>query len=72
VTATTYEDNLASRRVMEKAGMTLVRRFRLTAADLAAQNTYHAISQDPWEGDDVEYALTKEQWMRREAVRPRR
>ncbi len=31
VYATTYEGNLASRRVAEKLGMTLVRRFRLTS-----------------------------------------
>jgi RimJ/RimL family protein N-acetyltransferase len=72
VTATTYEDNFASRRVMEKSGMALVRRFRPTPADLAAQATYQAASLGPWDGDDVEYALTKVEWMRREqeAVRP--
>ena len=66
VIATTYQDNLASRRVMEKAGMTLVRSFRLTPADLAGQGTYHAASQDPWDGDDVEYALVKSEWERQE------
>ena len=30
VVASTYADNLASRRVMEKAGLTLVRTYRLT------------------------------------------
>jgi RimJ/RimL family protein N-acetyltransferase len=59
VFATTYQDNLASRRVMEKLGMTLVRRFRLTAADLAAGHTYDASAAEPWDGDDVEYAVTK-------------
>ncbi|TMD44667.1 MAG: GNAT family N-acetyltransferase [Chloroflexi bacterium] len=59
VFATTYQDNLASRRVMEKAGLTLVRTYRLTPADLLAAGTYHSTSQDLWDGDDVEYALEK-------------
>jgi RimJ/RimL family protein N-acetyltransferase len=48
--------NLASRRVMEKAGLTLVRSFR-------ADWPY------PIEGDefgDVEYALDKADWERQE------
>ena len=59
VVARTYEDNLASRRVMEKAGMTLVRRYRMTPADLMAQDTIHVTTPDVWDGDDVEYALAK-------------
>ena len=66
VVATTYEDNLASRRVMEKAGMTLSRRFRLTPADLDGVDTYQVSSQDLWEGDDVEYALQKRDWEQQE------
>jgi len=66
VIATTYQDNRASRRVMEKAGLTLARTFRLTPADLAATGTFHATSQDIWDGDDVEYALSKADWERRE------
>ncbi len=57
VYATTYQDNLASRRVMEKVGMKLVRTYRLTPADLLATDTVHVTSQDLWDGDDVEYAL---------------
>src|SRR5262245_61901856 len=61
VLARTYQDNLASRRVMEKAGLKLVRTFRMTSEELAAtgtiQVTTHTTSQDLWEGDDVEYAL---------------
>ena len=68
ISATTYEDNLASRRVMEKAGLTLVRSYRLTPTDLAAQDTYHAASQDLWDRDDVEYALEKADWERQEAA----
>jgi RimJ/RimL family protein N-acetyltransferase len=62
VMATTYEHNLASRRVMEKAGMALSRRFRLTAKDLSSIDTYHVESQDLWDGDDVEYSLHKSDW----------
>ncbi len=72
VVATTYQDNLASRRVMEKAGMTLARRFRLTDADLSAASTFHAASQDIWDGDEVEYALEKADWERQEAARQAR
>lgn len=68
VFATTYQDNLASRRVMEKLGMTLVRRFRVSPADLAAHGTYQVTSTDGWDGDDVEYALEKADWERQEAV----
>jgi RimJ/RimL family protein N-acetyltransferase len=70
VVATTYQDNLASRRVMEKAGMTLRRTFRITAADLDAVDTFHVASQDLWEGDDVEYSLQKADWERQESLRP--
>lgn len=62
VVATTYQDNHASRRVMEKVGMRLVRSYRLTAADLAAHTTFDTASQDVWDGDEVEYALSKADW----------
>ncbi len=62
VVATTYEHNLASRRVMEKVGMTLVRRFRLTEEDLASSDTFHSASLEVWDGDDVEYAVERENW----------
>lgn len=65
VIATTYEENLASQRVMEKLGMTLVRRFRITADDLTDADTYHASSLDLWDGDDLEYALTRMEWAAR-------
>jgi RimJ/RimL family protein N-acetyltransferase len=68
VFATTYQDNLASRRVMEKAGLTLVRTYRVTPADLLAEGTYHRASQDIWDGDDVEYALEKDDWEQQEAA----
>ena len=64
VVATTYQDNIASRRVMEKAGMSFVRAFRLSAADLAAQRTFDGTGQTPWDGDDVEYAIERMDWER--------
>src|SRR5437773_4853367 len=53
VVATTFADNIASRRVMEKVGMSLVRTYRLTAADLLAGETYHLTSTELFNGDDV-------------------
>jgi RimJ/RimL family protein N-acetyltransferase len=58
VIAETMTVNLASRRVMEKAGLTLVR-------------TFHQEWPDAIEGDehgDVEYALSKADWEQREAA----
>jgi RimJ/RimL family protein N-acetyltransferase len=71
VVATTYQDNLASRRVMEKAGMTLTRTFRITAADLNRVDTYHVACQDLWEGDDVEYSLQRADWEQQESAASR-
>ncbi|HEY8601815.1 MAG TPA: GNAT family N-acetyltransferase, partial [Thermomicrobiales bacterium] len=68
VYATTYEDNLASRRVMEKVGMTLVRAYRLTPTDLAAHDSFHNPSDEVWDGDDVEYLLTRVAWERQNAA----
>ncbi|WP_420641388.1 GNAT family N-acetyltransferase [Candidatus Leptofilum sp.] len=62
VVATTYEHNIASRHVMEKAGMRLVRRFRLTPEALQATDTFHTEAMELWDGDDVEYALDKLDW----------
>jgi len=54
VVASTFADNLASRRVMEKAGLTLVRTYDITSVDLG-------------DGDAVEYALEKADWERQQA-----
>ncbi len=54
VVAETYEHNLASRRVMQKAGMRLVRHFRLDADALAGQ--------PEWPGDEVAYAVGAGEW----------
>jgi RimJ/RimL family protein N-acetyltransferase len=67
VVSTTYEHNLASRRVMEKAGMILVRRFRLTVEDLQSVDTFHSDAVEVWDGDDVEYALEKNDWEKQTA-----
>lgn len=62
VFGTTYEANLGSRRVMEKLGMTLVRRFQPTAAELAAPSTFAPGGAEPWDGDDIEYAVSAAGW----------
>jgi RimJ/RimL family protein N-acetyltransferase len=59
VFATTYEHNLGSRRVMEKAGMKLARTYRPTAEELARADTFVASPGVVWEGNDVEYELEK-------------
>lgn len=62
ITAITYQDNLPSRRVLEKLGFTLVRRYHLDPDDLKADATYDAGTGDLFPGDDLEYALPKEEW----------
>jgi RimJ/RimL family protein N-acetyltransferase len=62
VIATTYEENGASRRVMEKLGMRYVRAFRLTPEELTRSDTHHAESVEVWNGDDVEYCITRDEW----------
>jgi RimJ/RimL family protein N-acetyltransferase len=62
VVATTYEDNLASRRVMEKAGMGFAQTFGMTREELARVDTYDVGAQDLWDGNDVEYALLRSDW----------
>jgi RimJ/RimL family protein N-acetyltransferase len=70
VVAGTYQDNIGSRRVMEKAGLTLVRSYRPTLEELAAHGTYDTAAAllDLFPGDDVEYALERADWERREAA----
>jgi RimJ/RimL family protein N-acetyltransferase len=60
VVAFAYGENIASRRVMEKSGLRLVRTFRLTPEQLLE---YLGVT-DPtlFPGDDVEYAITKAEW----------
>ena len=61
VFACTYSENHASRRVMEKSGMKLVRTYRMTAAELAGATTY-VPTDVVWPSDDVEYALDRADW----------
>lgn len=61
--AATYQDNLASRRVMEKLGMSFVRSFHITSAAVSG-DTFVADESALFEGDDVEYAITKAAWER--------
>jgi RimJ/RimL family protein N-acetyltransferase len=68
VTANTYEHNAASRRVMEKAGMTLVRRYRPTLDELTSETSNHLSADSVWDGDEVEYALTKSDWERLKTI----
>ncbi|GAB4460535.1 MAG: GNAT family N-acetyltransferase [Armatimonadaceae bacterium] len=67
IVATTYEENRASRRVLEKCGMTLVRRFRLTQKDMEGMETCHSDPGDLWDGDDLEYAIAKAEWQKKKA-----
>jgi RimJ/RimL family protein N-acetyltransferase len=68
VVATTYQDNLASRRVMEKAGLTLARTFRMTPDQVAAEVDTFVAAGELWDGDDVEYALDRAEWERQIAA----
>ena len=58
VVASAAAANIASRRVMEKAGLALVRTYRITWPGLF----------DGAEQEDVEYALRKVDWERQEAA----
>lgn len=69
VFATAYGENAASRRVMEKCGLTLARTYRLTPEQLFEQ--FGITEFELFDGDDVEYALDKADWERREAERAR-
>ena len=70
VVASTYEHNRASRRVMEKAGMTLVRTYRLTPEELLEM--FGITNPELFDGDDVEYAITRAEWERQETRDARR
>lgn len=61
VIATTYEENLASRRVLEKLGLRLVRSFRLDPTELELA-TFDGSAAELFTGEDVEYALTRQEW----------
>jgi RimJ/RimL family protein N-acetyltransferase len=63
VFATTYEFNTRSRRVMEKLGMRHVRSFRFEEEATPGSATFVSGQRLAWDGDEVEYALTREQWI---------
>ena len=50
IRATTYEENTASRKTLEKLGFSLFRKFRL---ELVEQETAYFDSTDPWPGWDL-------------------
>ncbi|MGY8822963.1 MAG: GNAT family N-acetyltransferase [Candidatus Latescibacterota bacterium] len=62
VLAPIYEENQASRRVLEKVGMALVRRFRLAPEDIANAHTNHSETLEVWDGEEMEYALERADW----------
>jgi len=65
ITASTYEHNRASRRVMEKVGMRLVHQFRPTPEALRQHAMVDpAAFTDVWEGDEVVYAIERDAWAR--------
>ncbi len=63
VQATTYEENLASIRVMQKLGMLFVEKFRFTEDDLGKSDTTFTGETGIWDGFDVRYSLTKQDWL---------
>ena len=60
VVASTYQDNLGSRRVMEKSGMILVRTYRLSPEEMLEM--FGIADADLFDGDDVEYAVSQGEW----------
>ncbi len=69
VVATAYQDNLASCRVLEKAGLKLVRRYRMTMAEMLSQGVNaHTPSEALWDGDDIEYGLLKTEWEQQQPI----
>ena len=66
VVAFAYGPHLASRRVMEKAGMRLVRTSKPTPAELLADLGVTDPSLCDW--DDVEYAITRDEWEQQRAA----
>jgi RimJ/RimL family protein N-acetyltransferase len=65
VFATTYEFNTRSRRVLEKLGMRHVRSFRFEEEATPETATYASGQSVAWDGDEVEYAITREEWLER-------
>lgn len=68
VRASTYEDNAASLKVMERLGMRRVRAYRFSEADLEQADTAGAATDQLWPGLDLEYALDRSEWTRLQPV----
>jgi RimJ/RimL family protein N-acetyltransferase len=68
VIASTYQDNWRSQRVLEKLGMKLVRKFRLTPDDLKQADTFYVEADDIWAGEDYEYVLEKSEWQQAQST----
>lgn len=64
VVASAYEANTASRKVMEKVGMTLVRTYPVDRSDPLPVGAEH------FDSIGVDYALEKGDWERQQAVNP--
>jgi RimJ/RimL family protein N-acetyltransferase len=62
VEASAYEDNRASRRVLEKLGLRMHARYRLTLDDLARTDTFDGGAASVWDGDDLVYRLDRADW----------
>ena len=62
VQATTYEKNVGSIRVMEKLGMTFSNKFRYSEDELQNSDTTYLEDTVVWDGYDVRYTLTRENW----------
>ncbi len=62
VSASTYEQNARSRRVLEKSGMRLRRRYRPTLEELQARASSSVRPTTVWEGDEVEYSIDRSEW----------
>ena len=58
---------MASQRVLEKLGLRHVRSFRLTPDDILSADTHHVDSADVWDGDDLEFAVTRSEWFAHQA-----
>lgn len=68
VFAGTAEANVASRRVMEKSGLTLARTYPFTPTEELLQETYRAPYPEFFGGNDIEYELLKADWEQQQAA----
>jgi RimJ/RimL family protein N-acetyltransferase len=64
--AMTYQDNVASRRVMEKLGMRHVSSHRYTPDEM--REHFGVTAPELFPGEDVEYAITRDEWAAQRAA----